>query len=204
MRMGRIHVRGAPPQVLPDYRNEFSLSGGASVAKQQLERRKQRVDLELRAFFAPEKEDSERLRKECAVVKKDNNKVANRHFIDALDNALHGGGLAAGLAHYLPRVRVGALRSGETRYFIEVEDSSGVASNRSCIKGGGDRATRYEVPKVIAGGEVQRRPTLHCCLDQGIAIARGLASIPGASSRCSPPPALVRLPQQLEVGHVTI
>lgn len=202
MRMGRIHVRGAPPQVLPDYRNEFRLSGDPGVAKQQLERRKQRVDLELRAFFASEKEDSERLRKACAVVKKDNNKVANRHFIDALDNALRGGGLAAGLAHYLPRFRVGALRPGGTRYSIEVEDSSGVASKRSCIKDGGDGATRYEVAKVIAGGEVQRRPTLHCCLDQGIPRGRGLASIPGASSRYSP--LLPSFPQPLEAEHVPI
>lgn len=149
--------------MLPDYRNEFRVATDPDVAKARLQIRKERIDLELRPFFAAEKEESDRYRQDASQKKKDSTRAANRYFMQALDNALRGSGVSEGLARFVPEVRVEALDvDKEERYLLDPGDTDSV--RRSCIVTLADESSEYEVPKVIKGGVLQR-PTLHCCLD---------------------------------------
>lgn len=157
-------------QVVPDYKNEFRVATDPDIAKAQHQARKERIDLEMRSFFAAEKEESDRYRHAASQKKKDSTRAANRFFREALDNALRGAGASEGLARFVPDVRVEMLNIDEQeRYLLDPDDTGSI--RRSCILALGDGSSKYEVPRVIKG-EVLQWPTLHCCLDQGLVRAK--------------------------------
>ena len=82
----------------------------------------------------------------------DNERLSNRHYVNALDSSLRAGG-HPGLIAFLPDVVVGGLAAGEVRYTSRDEADDGeepVSAVRCCIDG--PAGPRFELPRVVKDG----------------------------------------------------
>lgn len=156
-------------QVLPDWRHQPVVDASLTEAE--------RADIVAEAALTFEEATRKQLLKEVddtrkakAKEKQDDpaaERLANQHFVVALDNAIARGLGLEGLRHFMPRLRCEPLAANERRYLVAHKTGSQqVAKERCCVENKDTKERRFEVIVVEKLGQ-RYSPALHMKADQG-------------------------------------